>query len=48
MFVYNGDIRGEETVKELDKRIDFDYYVNRIYERILEFVNIPKVKDFDI
>ena len=48
MFVYNGDIRGEETVKELDKRIDFDYYVNRIYERILEFVDIPKVKDFDI
>ena len=48
MFVYNGDIRGEETVKELNKRIDFDYYVNRIYERILEFVDIPKVKDFDI
>ena len=48
MFVYNGDIRGEETIKELDKRIDFDYYVNRIYERILEFVDIPKVRDFEV
>lgn len=48
MFVYNDDIRSPETVKELDKRIDFNYYVNRIYERILEFVNIPKVKDFNI
>lgn len=37
VFIYNGDIIKNHD--EVAKQIDFDYYVNRIYERINEFLN---------
>ena len=39
VFVYNNDIREPEIISELTKKIDYDYYVNRIYERLGEFVD---------
>lgn len=38
VFIYNNDIRDSETVDELVKRIDYNYYINRIYERCGEFI----------
>ena len=40
VFIYNEDINNAYDI--LKDKIDYDYYVNRIYERILEFVNIGK------
>jgi len=45
VFVYNDEILSNETVEKLVDKIDWQYYVNRIYERIQEFVNIPTIKD---
>lgn len=38
VFLYDEDIRSEEVAKELSKKIDYDYYVYRIYERCTEFI----------
>ena len=38
VFLYDDDIRSEEVAKELSKKIDYDYYVYRIYERCTEFI----------
>ena len=38
VFVYNEEILSNETIKKLQDKIDYDYYVKRIQERILEFV----------
>lgn len=48
VFVFNGDIRTDEAVKELQEKIDFDYYVARAYERINEFVQHSYIKDVNI
>ena len=45
IFVYNNDIRKSETIEQLQSKIDYDYYINRSYERILEFSNFKKIKD---
>ncbi len=45
VFVYNEEILSNETVEKLVDKIDWQYYVNRIYERIQEFVSIPIIKD---
>ena len=38
VFIYNDDIRSQSTILELNEIIDFEYYVNRIWERLGEFV----------
>ena len=38
VFVYNGDLFTEEAKDHLAKNIDYNYYVERIYERIGEFI----------
>lgn len=38
VFVYNDEILSTEAKEHLKPRIDYDYYVTRIQERILEFV----------
>lgn len=48
VFVYNQSILEEDTIKQLQEKIDFSYYVDRAYERILEFVKLPIVKDIAI
>lgn len=44
IFVYNEEVKSEEAVKYLMERINYDYYVKRAYERIAEFMYIPKLK----
>lgn len=43
VFVYNNDITLKETYEKLKDKIDWQYYIDRTYERIKEF--IPVVKD---
>lgn len=44
VFVYNNEILSNDAVNEIIPNINYDYYVNRAYERIAEFYNIIKVK----
>lgn len=44
IFVYNEEINSQETRDKLEKLIDYDYYVNKIYEKIQEFIDIPEIK----
>lgn len=39
IFIYNNDIREPEIINELTKKIDYQYYINRIYERLGEFID---------
>ena len=48
VFVYNKEILSDKSVDELIPKIDYNYYIKRSYERILEFIDIPKVKDVKI
>lgn len=38
VFIFNEDIRSDENKKLLFSKIDWNYYVERSYERILEFM----------
>lgn len=38
VFVYNGDIRSQEVIDKLVPKIDYQYYIDRIYERCGEFI----------
>lgn len=40
VFVYNGEILSNEAYNMISPKIDFDYYVNRIYERMFKFVGL--------
>ena len=48
VFVYNNDIREPSALKELENKIDYQYYVDRAYERIAEFIKIKVVKDINL
>lgn len=48
IFVYNEEIKSKEAVEKLSKMIDYDYYVKRSYERIAEFMDIPKLKHINL
>lgn len=48
VFVYNNEILSEEAVNSLIPQIDYNYYIKRIYERILEFNPIPLIKTVNI
>lgn len=45
IFVYNDEILSKKANEKLLNIINFDYYIDRIYERIKEFVKIQKVED---
>ena len=38
VFVWNKEILSPEAVKEISNQLDYDYYVNRIYQRINEYL----------
>lgn len=38
VFVFNGDIQDDTNKAEIMGKIDYDYYVNRIYERLGEMI----------
>lgn len=46
VFVYNEDINSNEAYDKLKDKIDWQYYIDRAYERMKEF--IPFVKDICI
>lgn len=48
IFVYNEEVKSDEAVKHLMERINYDYYVKRAYERIAEFMYIPKLKKIEL
>lgn len=43
VFICNDNILDEKTIKDISKDIDYDWYVNRAYNRLLEF--FPKIID---
>ena len=45
VFIFNEDIKNKEIFNEIYSKIDYNYYVKRIYERINEFLYIPQIKD---
>ena len=45
VFIYNHEILSDEVVDQLQERIDYQYYINRAYERILEFIKLDEVKE---
>lgn len=44
VFVFNDDINNEETIRDLQKMIDWQYYIDRTYDRIAEFFSFTKIK----
>lgn len=44
VFIHDEEILSDETIDKLVKQIDYNYYVDRIYERIAEFINILQIK----
>lgn len=46
LFIFNHDLN--EMSEEVFNKIDFDYYVNRAYERINEFINTPQIKGISV
>ena len=48
VFIYNENILEDNTVNKLKEKIDYQYYIDRSYERIAEFLLIPYVKDLKI
>lgn len=50
VFVWNNEILSEETKKAFSEAdiINYDYYIKRIKERILEFIDIPTIKDLKL
>lgn len=38
VFIYNKDLFTEEAKKEIVEKIDYNYYITRIYERLAEFI----------
>lgn len=48
VFVYNDEILSDNAKAELTKKIDYQYYVTRGYERIAEFVNLDYIRKIKI
>ena len=46
IFVYDGEILSEKVVKELSQKIDYNYYVDRSYKKIAEF--LPRLEDIKL
>lgn len=48
VFIYDEDIKSEEAINKLVEEIDYNYYINRAYEKLLEFIKIKVVKDINL
>ena len=48
VFIYNNEILSEEAINKIIPKIDYQYYIDRAYERIIEFRNLPIIKDLKI
>ena len=47
-FIYNDEILSDEAVKRIQDKIDYDYYVDRAYQRIAEFYDITQIKGINV
>lgn len=47
-FIYNEEVLSDETVKKLQEKIDYDYYIDRAYKRISEFYDIEGVNKINL
>lgn len=47
-FVYNNEILSNDAYNSIKDKIDWQYYVDRTYKRILEFVDVPQIKELRI
>lgn len=45
LFIYNDNILNEDTIKELQQKIDYQFYVDRAYKKINEFFGLQEVGD---
>ena len=45
IILYNEEISSEKAIKYLHSKIDFNYYIEKSYERIKEFIDLPIIKD---
>lgn len=48
VFVHNDEILSEKTIDELVNKIDYQYYIDRAYEKIQAFYNIMQIKEIHI
>ena len=44
-IIYNDEILSDEAKEALSDVIDWQWYIDRIYERITEFIRWPKIKE---
>ncbi len=47
-FVYDDEIVSDKSIDTLVDKIDYQYYVNRAYEKIITFFNVPEIKSIDL
>lgn len=48
LFIYNDEILSEEHIKTLQPLIDYQWYVERTYKRLSEFLDFPQIKDVNL
>lgn len=48
VFVDNDEILSDEAIVRVQKHIDYNYYINRIYERLKEFVSISELRGVNV
>lgn len=48
VFIYDDEILSDEAYAKLAPMIDWQYYIDRGYERIREFIDLIEIKDFNI
>lgn len=41
-FIYNNDIRTEEAISEINDKIDYEWYIDKIYDALAKFVGAKK------
>lgn len=48
VFIYDDEILSDESKFKISQKIDYNYYIQRAYERINEFLNFKEIKDIMI
>lgn len=47
-FIYNDEILSNEAIKTLQAKIDYNYYIDRAYQRISEFYDIKNINEIKL
>lgn len=48
VFVHNNEILSDSTIDALEKKIDYDYYVARAYEKISAYYDFKNIKEINL